>query len=98
LGPETVHAGDESGIERACGLATEPVELALVDQAPGELHPRLGYGLIVRFGEDTAELPGGLGAALLHRLFQLLRARLARLVQCVLDIGLHLFGRTPVEP
>src|SRR5690606_22674171 len=68
LRPQALHPGDEAAVERLGSLGPNPLELALVDQALGQLDAGLGDRLVIRVGENATKRPGGLGAALLHRL------------------------------
>jgi hypothetical protein len=69
----------------------------VVDQPLRELDPRLGDGVVVGVGERFGERARGLVAAGLHRLFERGRTRLARRLERVLRILLHLACRIAVQ-
>src|SRR5690606_7018155 len=95
---EALHSGDEAAIERLGGLRPDPRKLALVDQALGQLDAGFRDRLVIRVGENATKRPGGLLAALLHRLLERVGARLPGRIERILDVGLDLLGRFTVEP
>src|SRR5690606_25081039 len=68
LRPQAVHPGDEAAVERLGSLGPNSRELALVDQALGQLDAGFCDRLVIRVGDIATKRPRWLVAAFLHRL------------------------------